>query len=104
MPTVREVRAELGRIMSDFHPIGFRLMATALARADTRDLLPNIWVSTLLVWGDADARSPMSVAYQMRDAIPGVRLVVIPGAGSNLEEPALFDAAVRGICQPASSA
>lgn len=61
----QEVRAELGSIMSDFHPIGFRLMATALARADTRDLLPNIRVPTSLVWGDADARSPMSVAYQI---------------------------------------
>ncbi len=28
-----EVRDELGRIMADFHPLGFRLMATALARA-----------------------------------------------------------------------
>ena len=34
-------------------------MATSLANADTRDLLPNIQVPTLLVWGDADARSPM---------------------------------------------
>ena len=49
-----EVRDELARIMSDFHPLGFRLMATALARADTRDLLPTIQVPTLLVWGDAD--------------------------------------------------
>ena len=96
----QEVREELARIMSDFHPVGFRLMATALAYADTRDLLPNIRVPTLLVWGDADARSPMTVAHQMRDAIPGARLAVIPGAGhvSNLEAPARFNAEVRDFC------
>jgi pimeloyl-ACP methyl ester carboxylesterase len=96
----QETRDELARIMSGFHPAGFRLMATALAHADTRDLLPRIHVPTLLIWGDADVRSPMTVAYQMRDAIPGARLAVIPGAGhvSNLEEPAQFNAVVRDFC------
>lgn len=95
-----DIREELATIMSDFHPAGFRLMATALAHADTRDLLPRIQVPTLLVWGDADVRSPLSVAYQMRDAIPTAKLAVISGAGhvSNLEEPARFNAEVRGFC------
>ena len=95
-----EVRDELAHIMSDFHLVGFRLMAKAVAHADTRDLLPKTQVPTLLVWGDADVRSPMTVAHQMRDAIPGSRLAVIPGAGhvSNLEEPARFNAEVRAFC------
>lgn len=95
-----EVRDELGRIMADFHPLGFRLMATALARADTRDLLSTIRVPVLLIWGDADARSPMTVAHQLHDAIPGARLAVIPGAGhvSNLEDPIQFNAQVRDFC------
>jgi pimeloyl-ACP methyl ester carboxylesterase len=93
----QEARDELARIMVDFHPAGFRLMATALAHADTRDLLPKIHVPTLLVWGDADVRSPMTVAHQMHDAIPGARLAVLPGAGhvSKFEEPARFNAVVR---------
>ena len=96
----RESREELRRIMLQFHPVGFRLMATALARADTRDLLPSINVPTLLIWGDADKRSPLNVATQMRNAVPGARLVVIPGAGhvSNLEKPDRFDAIVRDFC------
>lgn len=99
-----QVRDELGRIMSDFHPLGFRLMATALARADTRDLLPKVRVPTLLIWGDADARSPMGVAHQLHDAIPGARLAVIPGAGhvTNLEAPLQFDAQVRDFCRSVS--
>jgi pimeloyl-ACP methyl ester carboxylesterase len=98
-----ERREELASIMSAFHPDGFRLMATALAQADTRELLANIGVPTLLIWGDADARSPITVAQQFRDAIPGARLAIIPGAGhvSNLEEPALFDSEVRRFCQSA---
>ena len=94
-----EIRAEMARIMADFHPGGFRLMAGALARADTRDLLPTIEVPTLLVWGEADARSPMGIAYQLRDAIPGSELVVIGDAGhvSNLEQSARFNEAVRAF-------
>ncbi|HYN44709.1 MAG TPA: alpha/beta fold hydrolase [Candidatus Limnocylindrales bacterium] len=101
----QEVREELASIMSDFHPVGFRLMATTMAQADTRDLLPNIRAPTLLIWGDSDKRSPLSVAYQIRDAIPGAKLAVISGAGhvSNLEEPARFNTIVRDFCLPLSN-
>ncbi|MGH2450088.1 MAG: alpha/beta fold hydrolase [Candidatus Limnocylindria bacterium] len=96
-----DVQDELAGIMADFHPVGFRLMATALARADTRDLLPTIRIPTLLVWGDADARSPMSVAHDMHAAIGGSRLAVISGAGhvSNLERAARFSSEVREFCR-----
>jgi pimeloyl-ACP methyl ester carboxylesterase len=92
---------ELARIMAEFHPIGFRLMAAALAVADTRDLLPTIRVPTLLIWGDQDARSPLDVAHQFHEAIPGSRMVVIPGAGhmSSLENPAAFNDHVRNFCR-----
>jgi len=94
------VRDELATIMSDFHPAGFRLMAQASADSDTRDLLRDIRIPTLLVWGEADARSPMSVAHQIHDAIPTARLAIIPGVGhlSNLEAPAQFNAEVRDFC------
>jgi pimeloyl-ACP methyl ester carboxylesterase len=98
-------RRELARIMADFHPTGFRLMAAALARADTRELLPKIGVPTLLIWGDADARAPLRVGHAIRDAIPGARLEVLHGAGhlSNLERPIEFDALVRDFCLRLSS-
>jgi pimeloyl-ACP methyl ester carboxylesterase len=93
-------REWLSAVMSGFHPIGFRMMAASSAEADTRDLLPTIRVPTLLIWGDADQRSPMRVAYQLRDAIPSARLSVIPGAGhvSNLEAPDRFNALVLAFC------
>jgi pimeloyl-ACP methyl ester carboxylesterase len=78
-----------------------------MADADQRDLLPRIAVPTLLVWGELDMRSPLSVAHQFEQAIPESELVVIPGAGhiSNLERPEEFNAAVREFCRahPADS-
>jgi pimeloyl-ACP methyl ester carboxylesterase len=93
-------REELARIMADFHPTGFRLMAMSSAEVDTHDILREIRVPTLLVWGDADTRSPMTVARQFHTAIPGARLAVIPGAGhvTNVDAPARFNAEVRDFC------
>lgn len=87
----------LTTIMADTHPVGFRLMAAALAAGDTRDLLPMIDVPTLLIWGDADERSPIDVAHQLEMMIPGATLALIPGVGhvSNLEAPVTFNAVVR---------
>jgi pimeloyl-ACP methyl ester carboxylesterase len=79
-------------------------MSTALsvmAEADQRDLLPRIAVPTLLIWGELDARSPLNVARQFEQAIPGAQLVLLPGAGhvSNLEQPEPFNDAVRTFCR-----
>lgn len=94
------IRKELAGIMSDSHPLGFRLMATTLAETDTRELLPKISVPTLLIWGEADVRSPIAIGYQMRDAIPGATLETLPGVGhvSNLEAPEQFNRYVRDFC------
>jgi pimeloyl-ACP methyl ester carboxylesterase len=71
---------------------------------DTSVLLGDIRTPTLLIWGEEDARSPVSVAHQFQDSIPDAKLVIIPGAGhvSNLEAPARFDEAIRGFCGPRS--
>ncbi len=101
----RGVRDELAKIMSEFHPTGFRLMARSLADSDTRDLVAEIRVPTLLVWGEADVRSPLSVAHELQHRIPGARLVVIPETGhlSNVEAPARFNAELRYFCLHASA-
>ena len=86
--------------MSDFHPAGFRLMARSSAEVDTCDILREIQAPTLLVWGNADTRSPMTVAHQFQAAIPDAKLAVIPGAGhvSNVDAPAQFNAEIRDFC------
>jgi pimeloyl-ACP methyl ester carboxylesterase len=85
-----------GASMLGFHPVGFRAMARASAE-DLRDVLPNIKVPTLLVYGDRDVRAPLTVAEDLHAAIPGSTLVVLPGAGHvcNIEAPEEFTRAVR---------
>lgn len=94
------LQEEMAAVVSEFHPLGFRLMAKALADSDTTDLLPTIDVPMLLLWGDDDRRSPLDVAEWFRSAVRGAELVVIPRAGhvSNMEQPEAFDAHVRRFC------
>lgn len=99
--TPAEVREELTAVLADSHPAGLRLMAHSMADSDLREVLPGIDVPTLLLWGERDERSPLSVAEEMRDAIPGARLAVLPGVGhdSNIEDPEGFNHQVRGFCR-----
>jgi pimeloyl-ACP methyl ester carboxylesterase len=94
------LRDEFSAIVSDFHPIGFRLMSLSSAEVDTRDLLPDIDVPTLLLWGEDDRRSPLHVAAQFHAAVPGAALATIPNAGhlSNMEQPDAFSGHVRRFC------
>jgi pimeloyl-ACP methyl ester carboxylesterase len=92
-----DLLAEMSTVFSGFHPHGFRLMAKSCADTDTTDLLPAIEAPTLLLWGDGDRRSPVTIAQQLHGMIPGAELTVIPEAGhvSNMERPEAFNAAVR---------
>lgn len=95
----------LDAMAADVRPESLRVALSAMAEADQRDLLGHIAVPTLLVWGEQDARSPLSVAQQFEQAIPDARLTVIPGAGhlSNLERPDEFNQIVRTFCRAHSS-
>jgi pimeloyl-ACP methyl ester carboxylesterase len=95
-----EFAALLDEIAADVRTESLRTALSVMAEADLRDVLPNVTVSTLLIWGELDARSPLTVARQFDSAIPDAQLVVIPGAGhvSNLERPEMFNDAVRAFC------
>jgi pimeloyl-ACP methyl ester carboxylesterase len=84
-------------IMSDFHPQGMKAMVRALAEADLRDCLPRIEVPTLLLYGDQDVRSPLSLGQDLHRQISKSALVVMSGAGhlNNFEAPGRFNAEVR---------
>jgi pimeloyl-ACP methyl ester carboxylesterase len=91
----------LEEIAAAVRPETLSAQLCVMAEADQRDLLPDIAVPTLLIWGELDARSPLSVARQFERAIADTKLVVIPECGhvSNLEQPAQFNAAVREFCR-----
>jgi pimeloyl-ACP methyl ester carboxylesterase len=95
-----DVRDEQRVIMSEFHPVGFRIMSRSSAEMDTTALLPKIDVPTLVLWGADDRRSPIRFAEQLHTAIPSSELAVIPNAGhvSNMEQPEAFNAHVRRFC------
>ena len=88
---------EMTAIMLDVRPEGIRPMATAFAEADLRDVLPQVSVPTLLLYGGADVRAPSEVATALHDHIPNSELVVIPGVGhvSQMEAPEVFTSEVR---------
>ena len=90
----------LAAMAVDVRPTTLGLELAIMAETDLSDVLPQVAVPTLLVWGDSDARSPLAVARQFEEAIPDTRLVVIEGAGhvSNLERPEQVNAAVREFC------
>lgn len=95
------VRGYAEVMASAFHGHGVRPMLHAMAEANLRSVLPTIAVPTLLLYGELDARSPRSVAEEMRDAIPGSTLEVLPRAGhmGNLETPDAFADVVRRFCR-----
>lgn len=90
------VKEQTAAIMSEYHPAGMKVMLNAFARADLRDVLPEIDVPTLLIYGDADQRSPLSVARELNAGIPNSELVVLKGLGHviHAEAPDRFNAEV----------
>lgn len=48
---------------------------------DLTDMLPNINVPTLLVWGDMDTATPLSDARIMEEKIPDAGLVILKNTG-----------------------
>lgn len=88
---------EMRSLLRDIRPRPAAVMLRGIAEADLRDVLPRIAVPTLLLYGELDERSPVSVGDELHAAIPGSQLVVLDGVGHacNLEDPAGFDEAVR---------
>lgn len=93
----QQVIDEAVTMMLQTRPAGMHAMLSAFADADLRHVLPSIAVPTLLLYGDADQRSPLPVAEDLHARIPTSSLVVLPGVGhdSAMEAPEAFNAEVR---------
>ena len=90
---------ELARIMSEARPSTMRTMAYAFAEADLRAVLADIAVPVLILAGDADERSPLSVARAIHASIRDSHLVELPGLGHEMffEDSVTCDDAVRAF-------
>lgn len=93
----QEVVDETMAMMLETRPAGMRAALRAFADADLREVLSTITVPTLLLYGEADQRSPQHVAKELPAHISDSQLVVLPGTGhdSNLEAPTEFNTTVR---------
>jgi pimeloyl-ACP methyl ester carboxylesterase len=71
-------------------------LAALRDRPDATPGLAKIAAPTLILVGDEDVVTPPTLSESMNAAIPGSKLVRIPGAGhlSNVEQPVAFNAAV----------
>ncbi len=71
-------------------------LAAMRDRPDSRDMLADIAIPTLVVVGDADALTPPADSRAMVEAIAGSRLVTVPAAGhmTPMERPGAVAAAL----------
>ena len=95
----QELVDEVVAVVSEFDPRALVMLARSFAETDLREVLPRIEIPTLLLYGDADTRSPLHVADALHARIRGSKLVVLPGVGhlSNVEAPDQFNGAVRNF-------
>jgi pimeloyl-ACP methyl ester carboxylesterase len=78
-------------------PATVRVTAYIGAETDLRPVLPGIGVPTLVLHGEADARSPVAAANALRDAIPRSELMILPRLGHAccIEDPEACARAIR---------
>ena len=95
----KEMAEQTLALMSEIHPAASLTIIRAMAEADLRNVLPRIGVPTLVLHGDLDARSPLSVGRELHERIVGSRLVVLPGVGhvSNIQAADTFNREVRSF-------
>jgi pimeloyl-ACP methyl ester carboxylesterase len=83
---------EVVSIMSEVRYVGYEFAARALAESDTRDVVRNLQVPTLLIWGEEDEITPVW------DEVPTAALLkIIPDAGHlcYIEQPERFNEIVK---------
>ncbi len=98
----RAVVRSLETWVREADPEGVARALEALAgRPDSRPLLSEIDVPTLILVGEEDTLTPPEDARAMAAAIPDSEFLIIPGAGhmANLENPMAFNTALLGFLE-----
>lgn len=88
---------EIAQAIRGTPPQGFVGCCHALPKINLTARLKEIACPTLVVVGELDPGTPLSMAQDIHRAMPGSELVVLPNAAhlSNAEQPAAFNAALR---------
>ncbi len=90
----------VGRVrdtMANLPPDAYRAASRIVWLADVRTQARRVRAPTTVLVGEEDVVTPLALSQATAAAIPGARLVRIPGAGhlSNLDRPEAFNAALR---------
>jgi pimeloyl-ACP methyl ester carboxylesterase len=96
------LRSQLEAAIAEAPPESVAAALRGMAiRPDSRRLLADIAVPTLVIGAEHDPLTPPTLAASLAEGIPGASLTVIPGVGhlSNLEAPEAFNAALRSLLQ-----
>jgi pimeloyl-ACP methyl ester carboxylesterase len=83
------------RLIKQQSPVAIRsAIHRMMHRPDSTALLAQVSVPTLVITGEEDEMIPVEESRRIAGAIPGAKLVIIPGAGhlANLEQPEAFNA------------
>lgn len=93
-------RGMTGLVTRDFlrsHPASMALATADLVRVDWGVHLRRIAAPTLVIWGERDIITPLSLGHAITASIPDARLVMVPNAGHTpmWEQPEVFNAELR---------
>jgi len=99
-----DVVARIGDSIRTTPVAGFVGCCQAIPTIDVTQRLKEISAPTLIIVGEQDPGTPVSMAREIHQAKPGSELVIIPSAAhlSNIEQAAAFDAALLGFLDRAS--
>jgi pimeloyl-ACP methyl ester carboxylesterase len=92
-------------IKRSWHPEGTMRQAAAIIigdNCDRREKLKNIHVPVVVIHGEADPVVNIEAGREVAAAIPGAKLITIPGMGHAFP-PSLIDRIVDGILLAANS-
>jgi pimeloyl-ACP methyl ester carboxylesterase len=91
--------AERRAVLERFNPDAFVSACRALEQVELRPVLPKIANPTLVVVGALDAATPLPLARELADGIPGAGYIELPGCGHcpPLEQPDAFLDAVASF-------
>jgi len=76
---------------------GYAGCCAGISKIDLTDRLKEIKCPTLVIVGEQDLGTPVAASQAIQANLPGAELLVIPSAAhiSNIEQPAIFNIAVR---------
>jgi pimeloyl-ACP methyl ester carboxylesterase len=98
--TNSDAEATVRRLIKQQSPAGIRsAIHRMMHRPDSTPLLARVSVPALVITGEEDEMIPVEESRRIAGAIPGAKLVVVPGAGhlANLEQPEAFNAELNAF-------